>query len=71
MDERERLLMNLDCRCDERTDVRGSPAARIQRLLRQPLDPAEPLPLRGILLAMEVRGMLAQVHSMTISGAQV
>lgn len=40
--------------CDKGPDVRGQAAYGIQRLLRQPPHPPKPLPLRGILLAMEV-----------------
>lgn len=50
------LYADTFCRGHPRGDERRPPAARIPRLVRTPADPAEPLPARGVLPAVEVRG---------------
>ncbi|KJR85103.1 uncharacterized protein SPSK_09939 [Sporothrix schenckii 1099-18] len=47
---------SLLCRSHARADERGQAAAGLPRQLRQPADPAEPVPVRDVLPAVEVRG---------------
>lgn len=48
--------------CNPRRNVRGQASPRIPRQLRESLDPAEQMSIRGVLLALEMRGTLRNLY---------
>jgi hypothetical protein len=56
--------------CLPRGNVRCQTPPRLQRHLRPPLDPAEPLPTQRILPALEVRGTITLHHISILNSLQ-